>query len=235
MKKRFRARPILDLNEVDIAGPFVASEQRAAVAEFTNCLEFSKLGIITGIVSSDRNMFLYAKVFTWKVWLSLLMAIIGVALVAALIYNVSVNGWKHNQISLLSRYFWVFWSFLIGHAISNRLQKEDRDSLLCRLDKVFKSNGIVNRIHIRRDILRHGPWASASKGASSRSGLGLNKIMIRIVLLIKYKFSDIFSEKLGLSNYLPTGNSGKIELLCHGHRPYLGLPLNTINAHLDER
>ncbi|GFV00593.1 hypothetical protein TNCV_915331 [Trichonephila clavipes] len=27
--------------------------------------------------------------------------------------------------------------------ISNRLQKEDRDSLLCRLDKVFKSNGIV--------------------------------------------------------------------------------------------
>ncbi|GFU78512.1 hypothetical protein TNCV_2301241 [Trichonephila clavipes] len=28
--------------------------------------------------------------------------------------------------------------------ISNQLQKEDRDSLLCRLDKVFKSNGIVN-------------------------------------------------------------------------------------------
>ncbi|GFY47896.1 hypothetical protein TNIN_93741 [Trichonephila inaurata madagascariensis] len=105
----------LHKKEVDIAGPFVASEQRAAVAEFTNCLEFSKLGIITGIVSSDRNMFLYAKVFTWKVWLSLLMTIIGVALVAALIYNVSVNGWKHNQISLLSRYFWVFWSFLIGH------------------------------------------------------------------------------------------------------------------------
>ncbi|GFS67788.1 hypothetical protein TNCV_4364401 [Trichonephila clavipes] len=28
--------------------------------------------------------------------------------------------------------------------ISNQLQKEDRDSLLCRLDKVFKSNGIVS-------------------------------------------------------------------------------------------
>ncbi|GFU90400.1 hypothetical protein TNCV_1328541 [Trichonephila clavipes] len=28
--------------------------------------------------------------------------------------------------------------------ISNQLQKEDRDSVLCRLDKVFKSNGIVN-------------------------------------------------------------------------------------------
>ncbi|GFV68279.1 hypothetical protein TNCV_1875611 [Trichonephila clavipes] len=30
--------------------------------------------------------------------------------------------------------------------ISNQLQKEDRDSVLCRLDKVFKSNGIVKRI-----------------------------------------------------------------------------------------
>ncbi|GFU56136.1 hypothetical protein TNCV_711981 [Trichonephila clavipes] len=32
--------------------------------------------------------------------------------------------------------------------ISNQLQKEDRDSLLCRLDKVFKSNGIVNHSEI---------------------------------------------------------------------------------------
>ncbi|GFU71102.1 HTH_Tnp_Tc3_2 domain-containing protein [Trichonephila clavipes] len=30
--------------------------------------------------------------------------------------------------------------------ISNQLQKEDRDSVLCRLDKVFKSNGIVNLV-----------------------------------------------------------------------------------------
>ncbi|KAF8797150.1 Glutamate receptor ionotropic like protein [Argiope bruennichi] len=105
----------LQKKEVDIAGPFVASEQRAMVTDFTNCLGFSKLGIITGIKSADRNMFLYANVFSWQVWLSLLMTIIGLAFVAALIYNVTVNGWKDDQVSLLSRYFWVFWSYLIGH------------------------------------------------------------------------------------------------------------------------
>ncbi|GFS56946.1 guanylate cyclase [Trichonephila clavipes] len=34
---------------------------------------------------------------------------------------------------------------LIPLPISNQLQKEDRDSLLCRLDKIFKSNGIVKQ------------------------------------------------------------------------------------------
>ncbi|GBN08145.1 hypothetical protein AVEN_233373-1 [Araneus ventricosus] len=104
----------LQRKEIDITGPFVASEQRTRVAEFSNCLGFSKLGIITGIMSSDRNIFLYANLFSWQVWLALLMTIIGVAFVAALIYNVTVDGWKDDQISLLARYFWVFWSNLIG-------------------------------------------------------------------------------------------------------------------------
>ncbi|CAL1284603.1 unnamed protein product [Larinioides sclopetarius] len=105
----------LQRKEIDIAGPFVASEQRTRVAEFSNCLGFSKLGIITGIMSADRNIFLYAKLFSWQVWLALLMTIIGVAFVADLIYNMTVNGWKDDQLSLLARYFWVFWSNLIGH------------------------------------------------------------------------------------------------------------------------
>lgn len=55
------------LQEVDLVGPLKVSEQRAKVADFTNCLEVSKFGIITGIKSLDRNMFLYARVFSWKV------------------------------------------------------------------------------------------------------------------------------------------------------------------------
>ncbi|GFW06492.1 hypothetical protein TNCV_2188261 [Trichonephila clavipes] len=31
-----------------------------------------------------------------------------------------------------------------GEEATSGLQKEDRDSVLCRLDKVFKLNGIVN-------------------------------------------------------------------------------------------
>ncbi|XP_035219680.1 probable glutamate receptor [Stegodyphus dumicola] len=101
--------------EVDIGGPFVASEQRAAVADFTNCLEFSKLGMLTGIMSTERNMFLYFKVFSWQVWLLLFVTIVIGALISILIYDVSLNGWKDNQLLLLSRYLWVFWCYLIGH------------------------------------------------------------------------------------------------------------------------
>ncbi|GIY13528.1 hypothetical protein CDAR_68401 [Caerostris darwini] len=99
--------------EIDIAGPFVVSEQRAIVAEFTTFLESSSLGIITGIKSDDRNIFLYAKVFSWQVWLTLLMTIISGAFVADLINHVSGNGC--DQTLSLRRYLWVFSSFLISH------------------------------------------------------------------------------------------------------------------------
>ncbi|GFU13637.1 uncharacterized protein NPIL_429161, partial [Nephila pilipes] len=100
--------------EVDIAGLFVASEQRAAVVEFTHCLGFSKLGIITGVISSDKNLFLYANVFSWKVWLCLLLAIIGIALVAELIFNVTCSEKKSDDVSLFASYFWLFWRYLVG-------------------------------------------------------------------------------------------------------------------------
>ncbi|GIY06448.1 hypothetical protein CEXT_605221 [Caerostris extrusa] len=95
--------------EIDIAGPFVVSEQRAIVAEFTTFLESSSLGIITGIKSDDRNIFLYAKVFSWQVWLTLLMTIISGALVAALINRVSEDDCDRSL--SLGRYLWVFSSF----------------------------------------------------------------------------------------------------------------------------
>ncbi|GBO34953.1 hypothetical protein AVEN_107892-1, partial [Araneus ventricosus] len=56
----------LQQKKVDIAGPFVASEQRTLATDFTNCLGFSQLGIITGIISADRNIFLYANLFSWQ-------------------------------------------------------------------------------------------------------------------------------------------------------------------------
>ncbi|GFX76424.1 hypothetical protein TNCV_5090631 [Trichonephila clavipes] len=48
-------------------------------------------------------------------------------------------------------------------------------------------------------------------------------------------FPDMFSKKLRISNYVPTGNRGKIALLCVARRPYLTLPPYTIITHLVER
>ncbi|GFV55715.1 hypothetical protein TNCV_755151 [Trichonephila clavipes] len=43
---------------------------------------------------------------------------------------------------------WATYRKFNSQPISNQLQKEDRDSLLCRLDKVFKSNGIVKWVAV---------------------------------------------------------------------------------------
>ncbi|GFU96268.1 hypothetical protein TNCV_3284271 [Trichonephila clavipes] len=65
--------------------------------------------------------------------------------------------------------------------------------------------------------------ASASVGASSkdRDQDDFNGQML---------FSDVFSNKLGISNYMPTGKTDKTSLLCDDRRPCLslGLPPYTI-------
>ncbi|GFX12741.1 hypothetical protein TNCV_3437151 [Trichonephila clavipes] len=59
----------------------------------------------------------------------------------------SIPGWTpcdksiRNFITNLLRH--LFLGKFNSLPISNQLKKEDRDSVLCRLDKVFKSNGIV--------------------------------------------------------------------------------------------
>ncbi|GFX10569.1 hypothetical protein TNCV_2583901 [Trichonephila clavipes] len=64
--------------------------------------------------------------------------------------------------------------------------------------------------------------ASASIGASSCFRLSFNKMMIQIILMNECYFdisSDIFCEKLGISNYRPIG------LSCDDQRPCLDLSL----------
>ncbi|GFS78493.1 hypothetical protein TNCV_3147491 [Trichonephila clavipes] len=56
----------------------------------------------------------------------------------------------------------------------------------------------------------------------SRSRLDCNKIMIRIIIIVKCYSWDIFSEKLGISNYMPPGNSGRLHYYVMT-RPCLGL------------
>ncbi|GFU77549.1 hypothetical protein TNCV_3499221 [Trichonephila clavipes] len=86
----------------------------------------------------------------------------------------------------------------------------------------------------RRDVLRH---AQTRLGVPFCSRVGLSKIMIQIILTLSNLIPEIFSEKMGYSKYLPTGNSNKTVFLYHIHRLWLGLdlPLYTIITHLVER
>ncbi|GFW24838.1 hypothetical protein TNCV_1961031 [Trichonephila clavipes] len=75
---------------------------------------------------------------------------------------------------------------------------------------------------------------------SSRSQFDLSKIVIRIILIVKC-YSRTYSPnlrncriKMEISNYVPTGNSGKAAFLHNVRRPFLGLglPPFAIIAHL---
>ncbi|KAG8195866.1 hypothetical protein JTE90_001104 [Oedothorax gibbosus] len=106
--------------EVELAGPLNVNEQRAKVAQFTNCLESSKIGIITGITNLDRSMFMYPRIFSWKVWAALLLTYIATAFILLFLYNISPKNRSANQISILSRYFLILWSNLTGHDVGTK-------------------------------------------------------------------------------------------------------------------
>ncbi|GFV35236.1 hypothetical protein TNCV_620321 [Trichonephila clavipes] len=65
-------------------------------------------------------------------------------------------------------------------------------------------------------------WAN---WASFRSRLCLNKITIRIILMVKYYSLTYSPKKKGISKRMSTGKRGKTVLLCDDRCPCLGLDL----------
>ncbi|KAG8199659.1 hypothetical protein JTE90_022112 [Oedothorax gibbosus] len=53
-------------NETEIAGPLYISEERSLFVEFSKPIGFGKLGILTGLVHTNKHPFLIFGIFSWK-------------------------------------------------------------------------------------------------------------------------------------------------------------------------
>ncbi|KAG8175281.1 hypothetical protein JTE90_006641 [Oedothorax gibbosus] len=57
----------LVINETDIAGPFAVNEERSNVVEFSEPFFYAYLGIMSGVVETQKNPFIISQIFTVQV------------------------------------------------------------------------------------------------------------------------------------------------------------------------
>ncbi|KAG8182846.1 hypothetical protein JTE90_000450 [Oedothorax gibbosus] len=100
-------------NETDIAGPFQISEGRSFGVEFTTPLGFSQIGIMSGMVPTNKDPFLIFSIFSMPVWITLFASLALVSATTTLIYHVLPSTEKRPLPEVFAKYFWAFQTSLV--------------------------------------------------------------------------------------------------------------------------
>ncbi|KAG8182849.1 hypothetical protein JTE90_000453 [Oedothorax gibbosus] len=95
-------------NETDMCGPFMMNEERSKVVEFSEPFFDSYMGIMSGVVETQKDPLIIFKVFTGLVWISLFASIFFMASAATAVYFVLPTNETRSLPTVFSKYLWSF-------------------------------------------------------------------------------------------------------------------------------
>ncbi|KAG8175285.1 hypothetical protein JTE90_006645 [Oedothorax gibbosus] len=103
-------QPDKAFGETDITGPFKMNEERSKVVQFSEPFVDLYLGIMSGVVETQKNPLIIFQIFTVQIWVAILSSILFMASAATAVYFVLPT---YETRSLPTVFFKYLWSFQI--------------------------------------------------------------------------------------------------------------------------
>ncbi|KAG8172977.1 hypothetical protein JTE90_005363, partial [Oedothorax gibbosus] len=109
----------LMINETDISGPFIMNEERSKVVEFSEPISDTYMGILSGVVETQKNPFIIFQIFSVPVWIAILSSILFMASAATAVYFVLPTYETRSLPTVFSKYLWSFQISLLSKNFGN--------------------------------------------------------------------------------------------------------------------
>ncbi|KAG8182851.1 hypothetical protein JTE90_000455 [Oedothorax gibbosus] len=106
-------------NETDISGPFKMNEERSKVVQFSEPFVDAYLGIMSGVVETQKNPFIIFQIFTVQVWIAILSSILFMASAATAVYFVLPTYETRSLPTVFFKYLWSFQISLLNKNFGN--------------------------------------------------------------------------------------------------------------------
>ncbi|KAG8182024.1 hypothetical protein JTE90_013955 [Oedothorax gibbosus] len=101
-------------NQTDVGGPLFMSEERARAVQYSSAIDYCKIGIMSGMVPANKNPFLVFGIFSFQVWILILLSIFLSAGAACFIYSILPSYHQKKTVEAFLRFLWMFEASLLG-------------------------------------------------------------------------------------------------------------------------